>query len=133
MTTVQTRTRTRARPHTSTDASEQRVMKDPVSEHAHTKHKPTREVEAHPVRQGDAVVLVARVRITDGLTLNMGNYSSFRRDVGLELDTVLPGEVGPALTEAQLSHIDRVYEAASGWVSDKLADAVADAREYFED
>jgi len=125
--------RMRKRPHTNSSTTEQRNMRDIVSEQAETTHKPVTQIDTHPVRQGSNVVLVARVRISDGVTLNMGHYSSFRRDVGLELDTVLPGPVGAVLTLEQVAHADSLLASAAAWVQDKLSEAIADAREFFED
>jgi hypothetical protein len=108
-------------------------MREPVSEHTNVTHKPSSASTEQPFAMPADMVMVARVKVVDGLTLNMGNYSSFRRDIGLEVDVILPGAVTGPLTNEQLETLDRVYEHATAWVQDRLADAQEDAQQYFED
>lgn len=125
------RTRTRTRPHTTTDTGEQRVTGSRTAVTATTQHKPsatTQLLVAEPMEP----LLVARVTVTDGVTLNMGDYSSFRRDIGLELDVPLGVAEGEDLTPEQQAKIDRAHDKAKAWVADRLADVVDEASEFFE-
>ena len=125
------RTRTRARPNTNTDTEESRNTGQPVSQTQKTDHRPSGDVQ---VFNSNPDTVFARVRITDGATVNMGDYSSYRRDVGLELDINLgePTEDG-TLTAEQQRKIDAAYDNASAWVADRLDDVIADAQEFFDE
>lgn len=130
---MSTRKRTRAKGHTQRNISEQRDTGLTVSESDTTAHnKFAKEVDIMFMNSE----LIARVKVSDGVTLNMGNYSSFRRDVGIEVDTILPPgnpESGELLTEEQEDHIKRMHDRLGDMVTDKLEEAAADAMEYFED
>lgn len=125
------RTRSRARPHDNTDSEESRNGGQTVSQSQKVEHRPNGDTQ---IFKANPDTVFARVRITDGATVNMGDYSSFRRDVGLELDINLgePTEDG-TLTAEQQRKIDAAYDNASQWVSDRLDDVVEDAREFFEE
>lgn len=62
----------------------------------------------------------ARVRVSGGVTENMGNYSSIRVDVTVELPC-LPNEVD----------IDRAYRTAAGIVEAKISERLDDGRARF--
>lgn len=124
------RTRTRQRPHTSTDSGEQRATGATASKHDDTNHKPVTTEQLYTAPPG---VLMARVSVADGVTLNMGDYNSFRREVRLEMDVQLPGEAdnGGVLTQEQEDTLERVHNTVADWVQDKLDQAMDDARAYF--
>lgn len=98
----------------------------------HDEHKPMRH-DTVVVHGGSAT---AYVSIRDGVTLNMLDYNSFRRDIGVELPVPL-GRVeevldmdGNLMPEVR-AHLDRVYNALDGWVAEKHERTVQDATEYF--
>lgn len=62
----------------------------------------------------------ARVRVSGGVTENMGNYSSIRVDVSVELPC-LPNEVD----------IGHAYEVAARLVEDKITERLDDGRARF--
>lgn len=125
------RTRTRARPHAQENRTEQKVAGTRVATSADTAHKPVGETE---ILETPGVALVARVRIMDGVTLNMGDYNSFRRDVGLEMDVALgaPGAEPGSLTAEQQRMVDVAYDKAAAWVEARMEAVVEDAQEYFD-
>lgn len=127
------RTRTRQRPHTTTDNGEQRASGGTISKHDDTSHKPMATEQLTLLEGGP--LLMARVTIADGVTLNMGDYNSFRRDVRLEVDMVLPGEPDPSgmLTDEQRNALDRLHDNVQDWVAEKIEAAMDDARMQFGD
>lgn len=127
----QARTRTRVRPNTATDRGDQSIGGSHTAKHESTSHKPS---SATSMRTESSVpVLVARVTVTDGVTLNMGDYNSFRRDVGLELDVVLGPAEGDDLTDAQRAKLDQMHDKVRDWVQDRLADVAEEAQTFFEE
>lgn len=124
------RTRSRMRPNTQDNRTEQKVAGERVSSTKTTDHKPAGEVELFSAGPS----LRARIHVVDGVTLNMGDYNSFRREIGLELDIDLgePGEDGQT-TAAQDQMIDAAYDRVQTWIEDKLDTVIDDAQQYFED
>lgn len=131
--TTQPRTRTRVSPATRTDDTMARASGRTVSERNTTDHAPEGRAEVVSLPSG----LVARVMVRDSVTLNMGNYNSFKREIGLELDVPLTGHVvvnaDGSITDDVAGLIDAAYESAQQWVSDRVSDAVNDATQFFQD
>ena len=127
---TQQRTRTRARPHTSEDRTEQKSAGAKTANAAVTEHRPVSDTSLSIAGES----IIARVRIMDGVTLNMGDYNSFRRDVGLELDVNLgaPGEDPSELTDEQQSKLDAAYDRAAVWVEERMNTVIEDAEAYFK-
>lgn len=131
--TARTRTRSRNTPATQEEVTEARNSGVPASERVRTRHKPVTSTEVVHSEGG----LVAYVRVTNGVTLNMTDYNSFRRDVGVELPVKLGDNVDVLDSDGRLSldvrnQLDRVYEALSGWIEEKHEETVAEASEFFE-
>jgi len=57
---------------------------------------------------------MVKVKVSKGLTINMGNYESLRLDVGVEIDAA----------SSNKREIENVYERASEFVRDKLQEEV---------
>lgn len=124
--------RTRTRPAHRAEVTETRATGSPVAEVEREEHAPAKSMTVFRTPIGG---LVARISVRDGVTLNMGNYNSFRRDVGLELDipmeetTVLRPDGN--LTQEAIDKLDVTYQSVQDFVSDLVAETVADARAYF--
>lgn len=131
--TLEPRSRSRTRPATTDSHREVKASGTPVSEQSTTDHAPAGDLQIIALPSG----LVARVSIRDGVTLNMGNFNSFRRDVGLELDIPLDTNVvlepNGDITQHTQDILDAAYESAQQWVSDRISDAVQDSVQYFAD
>lgn len=126
------RARTRTRQTTTEDTTETKASGRPVSERATTDHAPAANLQVLALPDG----LIARISVRDGVTLNMGNFNSFRRDIGLELDIPLDSnrvmQPDGQITNAAQAILDAAYESAQEWVSDRIEDAVKDAQQFFE-
>lgn len=129
------RTRTRAKPATTDKETTARTGGVETVSQQSANHKPvrTQRVEAG----GDR--LIAYVGAKDGVTLNMLDYNSFRRDINAELPVPLDAaltlddivdEEGNLTAEVQ-EHLDRVYNALNRWLGNKHQETVQDATEYF--
>lgn len=133
--TTAPRTRSRQRPHAQTDEGTQKNTGEPVSHTDQTNHRAVGQTSTTAtVGPNGELLLMARVCVSDGVTLNMGDFNSFRRDVRLEMDVVLPGEAdnGGVPTDEQNDVLARAYDQVQDWVTDRLAEAADDAREYFD-
>ena len=60
----------------------------------------------------------ARVKVAKGGTFNMGNYESFRYDIGIEVEKDVD----------QYSDIDDLHEKAKVWINHHFNDAVSKIR-----
>lgn len=132
MTDAPVRTRRRRRPATTDETTEARNGGQTISERQTTKHKRT---DTQTLSTIDGVVM-ARVMVRDGVTLNMLDYNSFRRDIGLELDVELGTtdevyEADDQLTEAAEDRLNNVVDTMGGWIENKLKDVVNDADDFF--
>lgn len=123
------RTRSRARPTESVKNTKIDVRREETTNANAVQRKAVGDSAVFPA---EGVPLLARVRITDGVTLNMGDYSSFRRDVGLEVDVALGKSNGEGITAEQQQLIDVAFDTAKTWVEDRIDDSVEDAKAYFD-
>ena len=133
MTKQRTRTRARKPASTGTTTTARSGGVETVGQE-HDEHRPARDerLEAH----GDQVV--GYVTVKDGVTLNMTDYNSFRRDIGVELPVQLGSiddvvDADGRLMPGVRDHLDRVYNALAGWVGEKHEETVQDASDYFQE
>lgn len=128
-----TTNRVRMRPASREDSQETRTAGATVSETSTTTHKPVNRASIIKTDSG----VVVRLTVKDGVTLNMGNYNSFRRDIGLEVDIALTQESAlqesGALNSDVEARIEMAYESVQAFVSDLVSDAIHDAQQYFKD
>ena len=129
------RTRTRSRPATTDKETVARAGGVETVSQQSADHKPhrTQRVEQHGEK------LIAYVGVKDGVTLNMLDYNSFRRDINAELPVPIAArlhledivdEDGNLTPEVQ-DGLDRVYNALNRWLGAKHEETVQDATEYF--
>lgn len=130
--TDQARTRSRVRPAARTETEEVRDSGRAVHEASAVDQRPSGSVELF----ADSNALIfARVSIRDGLTLNTGNFNSFRRDVGMELDILITDDgrnFTGDLSEEQQAKVDRVYAKMEDWVTERVAESHDAAADYME-
>jgi hypothetical protein len=97
-----------------------------------TKHRPSKALNVKETGDG----LVAMLQVRDGVTLNMLEFNSFRRDIGLELPVSIgmAGDVldedGNLLPEVR-KKLDATFSAMQGWLSEKTDQVLHDAQDYF--
>lgn len=132
---TETRTRARTRPSTKHTTTEARSGGTTLSEQTKDEQRPARSTRIEKHNNN----LVAFVSVKDGVTLNMTDFNSFRRDIGVELpvplgpiesiDDVLDtdGNLMPDVYDA----LDRVYTALDTFVAKKHDQTVDDATDYF--
>lgn len=79
---------------------------------------------------------MARLSVRHGVTINMGEFNSYRREVGLSVDVDL-GEGGGtdkagALTDEAVDILNTAHDAVLDWLEENIEGVVADAQEFFE-
>lgn len=74
------------------------------------------DAESFPVLVEDGELPLARVKVSGGLTKNMGNFESLRVDVSIDLPCT-----------AKPEKIDETFEHAKNWVADQVQIMVQEA------
>lgn len=61
----------------------------------------------------------ARIKVAKGGTFNMGNFESFRYDIGLEIEEEID----------QYSDVDAIYDRLRNWVNEKFSGTVKSVKD----